>query len=151
MIRNATDSDLQALTQIRQNMPAETVLERLKKQAAHGVEYLVFESESKIVGHVVLRWQGKLTHPDYPDMVDLYVQESQRGKGYGTKLIAECERRAKERGFTKMGLAVNPDLNDPAVKLYTTLGYKHTGDKPYVDGVYDGTKDWCVDMEKDLI
>ncbi len=149
-MRNATNSDLEALIQIRQGIKIETIRERLDKQAKKEVDYLVIEGEGKIVGHVVLHWHGKLTHPEYPDMVDLYIKESERGKGYGTKLIAECERRAKEKGFTEIGLAVNPDLNDSAVMLYKSLGYKHTGVTPYVDGVYDGVEDWCIDMEKDL-
>jgi hypothetical protein len=55
-----------------------------------------------------------------------------------------------EKGFNKIGLAVNPDENCSAHKLYKKLGFKDTGEKPYVDGVYNGVEDWCIDMEKKL-
>jgi ribosomal protein S18 acetylase RimI-like enzyme len=83
-------------------------------------------------------------------MVDLYTKTEERGKGYGTALIVECENRAKSRGYKKIGLAVNPNLNDHARKLYEKLGYVHDGGKSYIDGVYDGIDDWCVDLEKEL-
>lgn len=143
-------ADSPGLHQIRPSITDMEITDRLAQQAAGEALYLVLETNNQLVSFVVLYWHGKKTHPDYPDMVDLFTVESQRGKGYASQLIAECERLAGEKGFSKIGLAVNPDLNEPARKLYEKLGYKHDGGPLYVDGVYNGVEDWCIDLEKEL-
>lgn len=94
---------------------------------------------------------GKPTHPEYPDLSDLYTKEDRRGEGAGKLLIEYCERRAKELGFTKIGLAVNTTENPRTVSLYERLGFISTGEPKYLDGVYDGVEDWVIDLEKKLI
>ena len=150
MIRHATNKDYSALKNIRPNLTDETIRERLEKQAKGEIEYLILDENGQLVSFILLYWHGKYTHPKYPDMVDLYTKKSERGKGYAKQLIAECEKLAKGRGFTKIGMAVNPDLNSPAHQLYLKLGYKHDGGKKYLDGVYDGVEDWVIDLEKEL-
>ena len=108
------------------------------------------EENGEIVSFVYLKFFGSDIHPDYPDIEDLFTKESERGRGFASMLIRECEKLAKERGFKKIGLAVNPDLNNSARKLYEYLGFHNVGEKPYVDAVYDGVKDWCIDMVKRL-
>ena len=83
-------------------------------------------------------------------MADLYTKKEERNKGYGTLLIKECEKHAQAKGFIKIGLCVNPTLNPRVKSFYEGLGYKHDGRKSYIDGVYNGTRDWVVDLEKDL-
>ena len=151
IILQATNNDISAILQIRtNNLSVDIINQRLSDQTKGISDFLVLEADSQIVSFVVLRWTGKNTHPEYPDMVDLYTKTEERGKGYGTALIVECENRAKSRGYKKIGLAVNPNLNDHARKLYEKLGYVHDGGKSYIDGVYDGIDDWCVDLEKEL-
>lgn len=150
MIRQATKDDYTALKEIRQNLSDETIFERLEQQIKGDIVYLVVEENHQLTSFILLKWHGKETHPEYPDMVDLYTKESERGKGYAKLLIADCEKFAKERGFTKIGMAVNPDLNCPAHQLYLKLGYKHDGGQKYLDGVYDGVEDWVIDLEKTL-
>lgn len=149
-IRNAAVKDVTQLQSLRPSLTSETVQERLKQQKQDQAEFLVLEKDGKIISFVVLKWSGKKTHPEYPDMGDLFTRETERGKGFGTLLVKECEKRAKEKGFKKIGLCVNPTLNPQAKSFYENLGYKHDGGKPYVDGVYNGTKDWVIDLEKDL-
>lgn len=149
-IRLVKISDADFLKKIKHSISYETTNKRLKKQEEGKTEFLVLEESIGPVSFVLLKWEGKKTHPEYPDMEDLFTKEEYRGKGYGTLLIKECERRAKKRGFNKIGLAVNPTLNSKAKKLYERLGYKHDGAKTYVDAVYNGTEDWVVDLEKEI-
>lgn len=150
MIRKAEIKDIPHLTGVKSTLSGEHAMERIKRQKEGLVEYLVLENEGVVVSFVLLKWHGKSTHPEYPDIEDLFTQEDQRGKGYGTKLIHECERLAKDKGFSKIGLAANPDSNEHARKLYEKLGYSHDGKNSYIDGVYNGVEDWCIDLEKDL-
>ena len=150
IIRKVTIDDIDQLKQIKPTLNLETINSRLDRQQNAEVEFLVLDISSELVCFVLLKWNGKNTHPEYPDIEDLYTKENKRGQGYGSLLIKECEQRVKQKGFSKIGLAVNPQENCPVKKLYERLGYKPTGEKAYIDGVYNGVEDWCIDMEKDL-
>jgi GNAT superfamily N-acetyltransferase len=150
IIKIATDQDISKIQKMRQSLTRNIIVERLHLQYKQKAELLVLEKDNEIISYVFLKWNGKETHPEYPDMEDLFTKETERGRGFGTLLIKECEKRAKEKGFSKLGLAVNHKLNPKAKKLYEKLGYKHDGRKSYVDGIYNGTKDWVIDLEKDL-
>ena len=149
-IRKAEISDSEALKEIKPSLDDKTIEERLKRQEKGKAEFLTMEDNGEPVSFVFLKWDGKKTHPEYPDMEDLYTREEFRGKGYATILIKECEKRAKEKGFTKIGLAVNPNLNSKAKDLYEKLGYRHDGNKQYIDAIYNGVEDWVIDLEKKI-
>ncbi len=150
IIRKATLKDISQLKKVKTSLSDEQAVERLKRQGEKLLEYLVLEANGEIVSFVLLKWHGKETHPEYPDMEDLYTREDQRGKGYATRLIAECEKMVKKRGIKKIGLAANPDLNENARRLYGNLHYYHDGKESYIDGIYDGIEDWVIDLEKEL-
>lgn len=149
-IRQATKEDFSALEAVKPQLKQEQFLERLDRQEKGEAEYLVVEENGEVVAQILLKWHGKPTYPNYPDLEDLYTKESARGKGYAMLLVKECERKAKEKGFSKIGMAANGDAQCPARKLYAKLGYVHDGKEQYVDGVYDGVEDWVVDLEKEI-
>ncbi len=113
--------------------------------------YLVAEENNHLIGQLFMQFHGNQTALEYPNMQDLYVEQSQRSMGIGSQLIHNAEHLAKNQGFTKISLSVNPKLNPRAKALYEKLGYKQTPKKPYIDGVYDGVEDWCVDMVKNVV
>lgn len=149
-IRKATLEDIKRLRDVKPSLTDEQIVERLKRQGEKLLEYLVLEIKGEIVSFVLLKWHGKETHPEYPDMEDLYTKEGERAKGYASLLIKECEKLSKEKDFKKIGLAANPDPNENARRLYEKLGYKHDGGKSYIDGIYNGVEDWVIDLEKQL-
>lgn len=150
IIKEATERDIFEIQKIRPALTLEKINERLKLQDKKEAVFLVIKNDDEIISYVLLKWNGKETHPEYPDMEDLFTKEDQRRKGFGTMLIMECEKRTKKKEFSKIGLCVNPTLNPKAKKLYEKLGYKHDGKETYVDGLYNGTKDWVIDLEKYL-
>ncbi len=157
-IRIAVHTDILQLTELKKPKTegyrkkfAENQTKRLQEMDSGRAIYLIAEEDNQIIGHVFVKFYGSQTEPDYPNVQDLYVDEKQRNKGIGTQLIQEAERLAKEKGYKAISLAVNPTLNQQAKELYEKLGYKRTATEPYVDGVYNGVEDWCVDMVKDLI
>ena len=149
-IRIANDSDKPQLKQIRLGLEDDHIVYRLDAQSRGAAEYLVAEDNGELVAFLFLKFTDKATHPEYPDIEDLFTRLDKRRHGYATALLLECERRAKERGFQKIGLAAGPDPTDPGHQLYVKLGYRHDGKESYVDGVYDGVEDWVIDMEKNL-
>jgi len=149
-IRKATPKDIGQLIEIKPSLTQGLIISRLNKQHLKQLEYLVLERDGKIVSFLLLKWNGKKSHPEYPDIEDLNTLKTERQKGLGTKLVQRCEQLVRSRGFNKIGLAVNPNLNKNAYHLYKNLGYRHDNLKSYVDGVYNGVKDFVIDLEKDL-
>ncbi len=53
---------------------------------------------------------------------DVYIDEQQRGKGYGKQIMLLIEEKARELGLKSIGLHVFAS-NDVARKLYENVGY----------------------------
>jgi ribosomal protein S18 acetylase RimI-like enzyme len=147
----ASEGEAGTLAEVRPGYTAEHVVERFAwlREKVDG-SWLLLKLEGTIIGWCVAVWSGKKTHPEYPDMQDLYVRPEYRNHGHGTRLIREIERMAKARGYDRVGLAVNSADNAAAKRLYERLGYQHDGKAKYLDGVYDGYEDWVIDLEKRL-
>lgn len=149
-IREAIEEDIPQITQMKKREDLEQYLKRVRETKEEKAIYLVMENDGVVIGHVFLKFYGTKKHPDYPEIEDLFIREDLRSRGIGTRLIEMCEKLAKEKGFNKIGLGVNPTLNPRAKALYERLGYKDLGEGLYCDAVYDGTEDWVFDMVKKL-
>ncbi len=150
MIRLAKKSDIDELLLVNPLLSKQTILERLQKQQDKEAEYFVLDDGKHLLGQVLLKWRGKSTHPEYPDIENIYVKGSERGKGYAALLIQECEKKAKEKKFKKIGMAVNHEVNCPEQKLYRKLGYTHDSRERYTRQIYEGVDETVIDMEKEL-
>lgn len=150
IIRLATISDITQLKLVKPTITTENIQERINLQLKNQAEFLVIDTGTDLAGFALLKWFGKPTHPEYPDIEDLYIKNSYRKKGLATILLQACEQRSQEKGYTKIGLAVNPSHNCPAKKLYLKCGYKHDLKPHYIDGIYDGVEDYVIDLEKNL-
>lgn len=66
-------------------------------------------------------------NPDRPTksgfIFELYIDESQRGKGFGKQAMLLIEEQARELGLQSLGLHVFA-VNAVARKLYETVGYE---------------------------
>ena len=110
-IRKANASDIESLFILKNGtLTREEIQKRLDQQGDGDIDYYIILDQGQLVGHVVLNWRGKSTHPEYPDIVDVFVAERERGKGYGTIILEFCESAARDKGFLKIGLAVNPTV-----------------------------------------
>lgn len=63
--------------------------------------------------------------PNLPAIQALEVREEYRRFGVASELLRVAEQEALERGFTEIGLGVEPD-NLPAIKLYEKASYEKT-------------------------
>lgn len=149
-IRLATRHDISAITTLKTIIDEDRYLQRIVESETGKSAYLVAEDKDRFIGQVFLKFYGTLNDPNTPNMEDLLVAEKYRKQGVGTALIIECERLCCEKGFKQIGLSVNPDLNAKAKSLYEKLGYIDLGQKPYLDGVYNGVEDWVIDLVKTL-
>lgn len=102
-----------------------------EKHRAGELLYLIAETQSFPIGQVIIVWNGKLSHPDFPDVQSLRVHPAFRGAGVGSRLLKIAENRALERGHARVGLSVSVE-NPKARQLYERCGYALRGE-PYLD------------------
>lgn len=149
-IKKVHADDYERLKLVKPSLKLSDFNSRMAKQEAGTAEFLYLEVDNSPVCIAFLKFFGKQTHPEYPDIEDIYTKVDERGKGYATQIIDACERKALKYGFNKIGLAVNPTENGLAMRLYEKLGYKSDGKEKYIDAVYGGIEDWVIDMEKNI-
>ena len=91
-----------------------------QRSAEHSV--FVIEVESEPVGHL---WLVERRDAYEPTLVvyDIDVDESYRGRGYGTAAMLFAEEEARRRGLTRIALHVGA-RNDGARNLYRSLGFE---------------------------
>jgi GNAT superfamily N-acetyltransferase len=76
------------------------------------------------VGLAALRYRPSVwTGTDDAWLEDLFVVESERGKGAGRTLAEACIDRATERGCKRIQLDAN-ERNEGAIALYESLGFR---------------------------
>ena len=87
---------------------------------------MVYEIDGKIVGTAELVIKYNLTHGGRPYgfIENVVVDEGNRNKGVGTKLIENCIRIAREKGCYKLVLTCRDEL----VKWYKRFGFREFGE-----------------------
>lgn len=94
-----------------------------------GAERIVAEINGEIVGSVILfpaksdAYEGEVEELDYPEIRMLAVVPAVRGKGVAASLVAECIQRAKEQGYSSIGLHTGQFM-ESAMRLYERLGFE---------------------------
>ncbi len=133
VIRPIQHSDVLLLERALPYGAPEKHLDRHQRQRRGEVSYLIAWLDGKPVGHGLLKWHGTLEdhiaghfQGRCPDLEDLFVLPSQRGKGIGTTLLKHAEDMVRDRGFNQIGLSVNVH-NTRAHQLYSRLSYHNAG------------------------
>lgn len=150
MLKIAQTEDALQLATVKEGFDLAEVHSRFHWLQQVNVSWLVWWEKQKSIGWALIQWSGKPTAPHYPDIFDLYVHPQWRGQGVGTQILKACEQVVSAAGYEKVGLAVNPDHNYQAYRLYQRLGYIVSNPEKYIDGVYNGVEDWVIDLEKCL-
>lgn len=95
-------------------------------RASHGETnqvFLVHNSTGLRAGYI---WVAQVRHGFTGELqahvLNLFVVAQFRGQGIGAHLMAQAEKWAMERHFTRIGLSVSAH-NAAAISLYSNLGY----------------------------
>jgi ribosomal protein S18 acetylase RimI-like enzyme len=94
---------------------------------------LVAEINSEIFGFITTHkqaWNNSLY------IERLYIEEEQRGKGYGSKLLSEVKRKAKQ-SKSRIIFVDTPPQNRAAMKFYLRNGFQKAGQ---INELYDDPK-----------
>lgn len=133
------------------------------QQSGEGL-YLIAWHGAEPVGHFLLRWHGPTDDPtgEYPGHTPCLesgaTKPAYQRRGVATRMIGEAERIAREKGFTRIGLAVGSTDNPLARRLYERLGYRDWGRGEFTiswdyearDGRKGTESEVCIYMVKDL-
>ena len=134
--RLANVQDLDGLCSIRNNK--DLFISYLHQYQKKEVYLVIAEQNKIIIGFGVLKLLGKLV----PKLSDLYVNESYRGNGVGSRLIKFREKVAKDLGYSSMFVSVDPIDNPKMIKLITKHGYKEITESYLKSAIFynkDGT------------
>ncbi|MEO5953919.1 MAG: GNAT family N-acetyltransferase [Chloroflexia bacterium] len=145
-IRTAPDNDLEAATAVtlasyaefKDDMPPEIFdgyMDSIVSTMASDrdtVEHIIAERDGEIVASVLLMPANRSVEgPDgeiyivpLPEVRLLGVLPSERGKGVGRALVAECISRARASGAAALSLHTIPFMLN-AIKLYENMGFVH--------------------------
>ncbi|HXX80760.1 MAG TPA: GNAT family N-acetyltransferase [Thermodesulfovibrionales bacterium] len=95
--------------------------ESISEQIRSGFLYFLIKEDNRFIGYIGVQPKG-----DELFLSKIYIQYSERGKGFGKKAIQFIERLAKERGLRKIVLTVNKN-NRVAIEAYEKLGFINLG------------------------
>lgn len=138
-IRKLEEKDLEQVSIIEKNIFSDPwskksfadVLER------EDVLFLVAEENERILGYI-----GVYISLDEGEITNVAVEESQRKKGIGEKLLDELIMKLEERDVISIFLEVRFS-NTPALSLYKKKGFKEVGIRK---GFYDKPKEDAIIM-----
>ena len=103
-----------------------------------GSVYYVAEEEGKVVGGGGI-FPSKGLPQDTCELVKMYLLPEVRGIGLGKKIISECIRFAREKGYQNIYIETMPELSQ-AMKTYEKFGFR------YLDGPLGETGHFGCDL-----
>jgi ribosomal-protein-alanine acetyltransferase len=86
---------------------------------------LVAKADSDIAGFIIVQVEVQ-ENTEFGHIITINVAPNYRRHKIATKLLRQIENLLKQKGITECRLEVRED-NNPAIKLYQTLGYQTMG------------------------
>lgn len=140
VIRDRTDTDMSAITAIygfhvlhgasswEFTPPDETEMtKRAKAIEAAGYPYLVAEMDGQIAGYAYV--SAYRPRPAYKNTVEhsVYIDETVRRGGVGSKLLAALIEACEARGYRQMIAIVGDSTNTQSIDFHKKMGFEEVG------------------------
>lgn len=148
-IRFASIDDIEALHRLQcSSNPAPWTLDQWRVELEQGISEIFVltddETDSEMHGYIVIRLLEGI------HIVDVAVDPSSRGLGFGLRLVRAAVRRGLRGQFPDVWLEVR-STNDAAVQLYQKVGFtirsKHPGYYSNGDDAYRMALDLAGDLK----
>jgi GNAT superfamily N-acetyltransferase len=97
-----------------------------KNIAAKGIRFSVMAGAVEVARAYLYLMHNDLHDEPFGLMEDVFVDESQRGEGFGTRLVSEVVAAAKENKCYKL-IATSRDSRPKVHELYRRLGFSDHG------------------------
>lgn len=128
VVRAVEEADLPRLREQEPTPELQLVDAHFEAQRAGDLLFGVAVDGDEFLGTALL----DLTSEQWaPELRNMFVYPDARRRGAGRALSEWVEERARERGFTAVYLAVDPN-NEKAIPLYVSLEYHPTGEHLFV-------------------
>ncbi|MFC7373223.1 GNAT family N-acetyltransferase [Fictibacillus iocasae] len=85
-------------------------------------QYLFHITDALSQEKVGMLWYSIVPEINQAFLYHIFIEASERGKGYGTKTLEKLQDTLKEKGVKSIGLSVFGS-NDAAFRLYRKLGF----------------------------
>lgn len=92
----------------------------IENQTKKGKEYYMIMLNKKLVGYLAIEKKENALF-----LSKIYVEQPQRGKGYGQKAMAFVARKAEEYGCDRISLTVNKQ-NTNSIEAYKKMSFSIT-------------------------
>ena len=102
----------------------------ISEQIEQGYQYYLIKTDDGTIGYT-----GIQPMEDELFLSKLYIKSSQRGKGYGRKIVHFLEGMARDKGLSQITLTVNKNNLD-TIKAYEKFGFENLG--PIVQDIGGG-------------
>ncbi len=120
--RYARKKDLASLDLIRETKLHQLHIDRITNQKKGNGEYILAFDKRSPVGHVFIDFKSPYEWHNCPIIVDLYVKDNERNKGFARKIMKYAEKRVKLKKYSLMGLDV--ETHEKWIrKFYEKIGY----------------------------
>ena len=93
---------------------------------AQGIKFSIVEEEQEIARAYLYIMHNDLHQEPFGLLEDVYVRESERGIGLGTKLVQQVMEVAQEKGCYKL-IATSRKSRPKVHQLYERLGFQERG------------------------
>lgn len=103
-----------------------------RKLPAEGIRFSISVDGVEVARAYLYLMHNDLHEEPFGLMEDVFVDESQRGSGLGTKLVNEIVAAAKENGCYKL-VATSRDSRPKVHELYRRLGFSDHGRELRID------------------
>ena len=97
-----------------------------RKINTKGIRFSIKEGGKEVARAYLYLMKNDLHKQPFGLMEDVFVDESLRGKGYGTKIVKELIKQAKKQNCYKL-IATSRYSRDNVHKLYKRLGFEDWG------------------------
>lgn len=97
-----------------------------KKITANGTKFYVEENKQELGRAYLYILSNELHEEPFGFIEDVFIEESYRGKGIGSKLVKELVEEAKKRNCYKIILTTRYD-KQKVHELYKNLGFEDHG------------------------